>query len=200
MKKPFKVSLIILVVVAIAISLAPSRQDSLTKVVNRFNAKYMEKAPYDAIIVPGYPYESKSYPELFTTRLFFAKELYESGVAHNIIFSGAAVHTPYTEGKVMKIFSEAMGIPAEHTFVESEALHSWQNVKYGKKLAKKLGFKKIAVATDPYQLSYLRLLAPGMPILSFQPDTPSMRHYIQPLPEVDVSPAFVKDFIPLNER
>lgn len=200
MKKIVTGGLLLVALVALLMSLAPSREESLTKLVTRLNAKHLKQAPYDVIIVPGYPHRSATYPELFTTRLFYAKELYESGVAKHIIFSGASVHTPYEEGKIMKEFSKALGIPAEKTFVEPEALHSWQNVKYGKRLAKKLGFKKIAVATDPFQLSYMRLLAPGMPILSFTPDTPSMRRYMQPLPEVDESKAYIKDFVPLKER
>lgn len=185
---------------AILISLAPSPGDSLSKLVMRTNEKNLKSAPFDVIIVPGYPYRASTYSELFTVRLFFAKELYERGIAKHIIFSGAAVHTPYVEGKIMKEFSDALGIPRDKTFVESQALHSYQNVKYGKRLAKKLGFKKIAIATDPYQLSYMRLLAPGMPILSFLPDTPTMRQYIQPLPKVDESKSYVKDFVPLKER
>lgn len=199
-RKLAKIGLVAIAVIAILISLAPSRQESLTRLVNRVNAKNMQRAPYDVIIVPGYPYRAATYPELFTSRLFFAKELYESGVARHIIFSGAAVHTEYEEGKIMREFAVALGIPEEKTFVEPHALHSWQNVKYGKRLAKKLGFKKIAVATDPFQFSYMRLLAPGMPILSFLPDTPSMQKYILPLPDIDISKARVKEFTPLKER
>lgn len=164
---------------------------------------YIKEAPYDVIIVPGYPFASDSKDSvLVNARMNWAKTLYDRKVARNLIFSGAAVHTPYVEGAVMKILADSMGIPAEHTFIEDCALHSNENAKYGKQLAKKLGFKKIAVATDPYQFAYMRYLmfisAPGVPIITFPMD--SMKYYIDPLPQIDAREAMVKNFIPLEQR
>lgn len=161
---------------------------SLNKQVQRRTAKAYKKAPYDLIIVPGYPYQAESNKELFTIRLHWAKELYEKGVAKNVMFSGDAVHTPYTEGQIMKRFAVEMGIPEEHVFEENQALHTDENVKYSKKLAKELGFHKFAFATDPYQFAYMKTLvfffANGTPIFTFSTD--SMAYYSQPLPEIDI--------------
>ncbi len=145
--------------------------------------------PFDAIIIPGYPYKAESHAELFNIRIYWAKALYERGITKNIIFSGAAVHTPFIEGKLMKQFADSLGIPSANTFEENEARHSNQNLVNGKKLAKKLGFKKIAVATDPFQFAYMTLLVdlytPGMSLLTFSTD--SMKHFNQPLPEINNS-------------
>jgi len=123
-------------------------------------------------------------------------------MARNIIFSGGAIHTPYIEGRIMKIIADSLGIPPQHTFSEEQAPHSYQNVTYSYKLAHKLGFKKIAVATDPYQFAYMTgflwYAAPGAGILSFLPD--SMGKYIRPLPVFDKHQAFVQGFIPLEDR
>lgn len=161
----------------------------------------MKHAPYDAVIVPGYPYKTEGRNKiLFNVRIFFAKELFEKGLAKNIIFSGGAAHTPYVEGKIMKTIADSLGLPPEHTFVEDKAMHSNENAKYGTKMAKSMGFKKIAVATDPYQFSYMTLLlkffAPRTKILTFDPDR--MADYNKPLPDVDTSNAFIKDFIPID--
>lgn len=170
---------------------------SIKKLVLKKNEKSFAKAPFDAVIVPGYPFDAPSHKELFSIRVHWAKALYERGVAKNIIFSGAAVHTPYIEGKIMKIFADSLGIPAEHLFEETEALHSNQNITKGKKLAKKLGFKKIAIATDPFQFAYMSLLvgiyAPGMCLLTFSPD--SMSHFYHPLPVIDASSAYVQNWV-----
>lgn len=175
--------------------------------IKQADKKYLKRAPYDAIIVPGYPYVTPEHPYgsernkiLLNTRLYWAKELYDKGIAKNIIFSGAAVHTPYVEGCVMKQMADSLGIPSNHTFVEDKAEHSYQNATYGKRLAKKLGFKKIAVATDPYQFAYmtylLNLFTPGMPILTFMPER--MVEFIKPLPDIDSTDAYVQGFVPLD--
>ena len=164
--------------------------------------RIVKHAPFDVLIVPGFPYKQAKDSILLNVRLYWAKELYDKGIARNIIFSGAAVHTPYNEGMIMKIMADSLGIPADHTFVEPDALHTTSNAKLGKKLAHKLGFKKIAAATDPYQFMYMKLLmwfsAPGIPILTFPKD--SMLRYFKPLPAVNERDALVKDFIPLKER
>lgn len=172
--------------------------------VERSNKKYFARAPYDAIIVPGYPYykENAPYP-LLEARMNWAKELYDRGIAKNIIFSGGTIHTPYAEAKVMRIIADTMGIPLEHIFLEEDAPHSYQNVTYSNKLAKKLGFKNIAVATDPFQFAYITLFlpsAPGVGILTFSPDSSEAKKYFQPLPYFDPRDAFVKDFVEEKKR
>lgn len=176
---------------------------ALDKRVERSNKKYFAKGPYDVIIVPGYPYyeENAPYP-LLEARMNFAKELYDKGMAKNIIFSGGAIHTPYTEAKIMRIIADTMGIPASHVFIEEKAPHSVQNVTYSAKMARKMGFKRIAVATDPFQFSYITLFLPlgRVGILTFSPDSLQNKRYFQPLPKFETKDAFVKDFIPLERR
>lgn len=154
--------------------------------MERRGTKAFAKAPFDVIIVPGYPYKAARHPELFNIRMHWAKNLFERGLTKNIIFSGAAVQTTFIEGKLMKQFADSLGIPSQNTFEETEARHSNQNLVKGKRLAKKLGFKKIAVATDPYQFSYMTKLVdiftPGMSLLTFPTD--SMGVYYLPLPEI----------------
>lgn len=154
------------------------------------------KAPYDVIIVPGYPYSDHAEFPLLEARMNLAKELYDKGVARNIIFSGGSIHNAYNEARIMHIIADSLGIPTEHTFMEEKAPHSYHNVIYGSRMAKTLGFKKIAVATDPYQYSYMSLMvgfAPGVRILTFSPD--SMKKYITALPVIDASSALNKDYV-----
>ena len=172
--------------------------------VIKSNKKNFAKAPYDVIIVPGYPYydTTPKFP-LLACRMYWAKELFDKGITKNIIFSGGAIHTPYVEAKVMKIIADTMHIPTEHIFLEDLAPHSYQNVTYGAKLAHKLGFKKIAVATDPYQFKYMTIFlpaAPGVGMLTFSPDSAEAKKYFQPLPYFNPREAYVKDFVPLQNR
>lgn len=88
-------------------------------------------------------------------RIHWAKYLYNQGYTKNIIFSGSAVATPYVESKVMALYAEELGIPKDRIFTEEKAEHSTENVYYSYRLAKELGFRKIALASDPFQSSYM---------------------------------------------
>lgn len=160
-------------------------------------------APYDVVIVPGLPYDTPVPNNLFKARMLWAKTLYDKGVVKHIIYSGAAVHTPYIEGCVMKDISALMGIPPECTFAETKAEHTVNNVDEGLKLARSLGFKRVAVATDPFQTVFLKrhIDKNKIPValLPF-----SLEAYVgfekTPFPKFNAEHAFVQGFVPLKER
>ena len=78
-------------------------------------SKAIATKPFDVIIVPGFPYfEGQPWPQVVQMRMIWSKFLYQNGYTKNIIFSGSAVYSPYVEGKTMKAFAIAMGIPEEH--------------------------------------------------------------------------------------
>ena len=162
----------------------------------------IQHAPYDAIIIPGIPYDTANPEFMMSVRIRWAKLLYEKGVAKNIIFSGSAVHTPFIEGRYMKIIAESLGIPSNHTFSEERALHSTENITYGLEMANSLGFKKVAIATDPYQSIFLssmyEKINPSLPFLPLNVDSiPSFKIL---LPHINVNAAFVQNFIPIEKR
>ncbi len=165
--------------------------------------RYVTGAPYDVIIVPGLPYDTTQRNTLLKVRMFWAKSLYDKGIAKNIIFSGGAVHSPWVEGKVMKILADSMGIPPANTFTEEQAEHGNENLYYSCKLAQRLGFIKIAVATDQYQdffLSrYINKKMPGLAQLPVCVDSFPVYDKKQ-LPHINPHWAFVTAFKPLNER
>lgn len=106
---------------------------------------------YDAVIIPGVPYQDSSMVDMMHLRVRWAVFLYENGIAKNLIFSGSAVYTPYYESKIMGAMAHKLGIPLEHIFYENKAEHSTENLYYGYHLAKSLGFNRIALASDPLQ-------------------------------------------------
>ena len=158
--------------------------------------------PFDVIIVPGVPYEHENTTSIMTMRILWAKQLYDSGFTKNIIFSGSAVYSPYVEGIAMKIIADSMGIPPEHTFSETKAEHSTENVYYSWKMAQEMGFKKIALSTDPFQArmlkSFCKRYTPGV-----QP-IPIVFEFIdmdgKKLPDIDSSPAFMPNFVSITKR
>ncbi|MES2592350.1 MAG: YdcF family protein [Bacteroidota bacterium] len=158
--------------------------------------------PYDVIIVPGVPYKDKSLEIILKARILWAKYLFDNGIAKNILFSGGAVYNPFIEGKIMKIYGEALHIPSENMFSETEAEHSTENIYYSLIMAKQMGFKKIAVATDQYQAiiikKFMKKNCPDIEVIPIQYSKINL--ITAPWPEIDPSPACVDDFVSLVER
>jgi uncharacterized SAM-binding protein YcdF (DUF218 family) len=176
---------------------------NVAKVAERMTAQHLPQAPYDAIVVPGIAYDTtKQQTNGFNARIIWAKMLYDRGVAKNIIFSGNACYSPYVEGTAMKLIAEKMGVPANHVFAETQAEHGKENVYYGWLMAQQLGFKKVALAADPYQAFFLegfiQTNMPDMGILPMSADT--LKKLYLPVPAIDATPAYVPNFIPLNKR
>lgn len=193
----------LLALLTLASVLVFSRCSLINLHVTKAYQKNVADGPYDVVIVPGLPFDTLKVNPLLKARMLWAKHLYETGVTRNIIFSGSAVHSPFVEGQIMKMIADSLGIPTEHTFVEAEALHSTENVEYGYSLAQRLGFNKVAVATDPFQNLFLKNFAGKhnvpLPFLSFSID--SMPEYTrQSIPSVNHEDAYVMNFIPLKDR
>jgi len=161
-----------------------------------------KQIPFDVVIVPGFPYQDTGVNAIYKARVLWAKHLYDSGYTRNVIFSGSAVHTPYIESRTMKSFAIALGIPEANVFTEEKAEHSSENVYFGWKRALELGFKKIALATDPYQSGMLQSVidkyTPGMMSLPIQFEKINPSHIV--FSPVDVTNAKVTPFTPLSQR
>ncbi len=163
------------------------------------------KGPYDAIIVPGFPYEQKAELNvIYKIRIFWAYHLYKEGIAKNIIFSGGAVHTPYVESKIMAEYAKQMGIPAANIFIEDSAEHSTENLFYSYNLAKKHGFEKVAVATDPFQSGMISYLTSKdkLPVdyIPAKVETIATKYWKTFNFNINENIAFKEDFIPLSDR
>ncbi|HLP49636.1 MAG TPA: YdcF family protein [Chitinophagales bacterium] len=165
--------------------------------------KHVVHAPFDVVIVPGLPHDTNRLNPLLKARMLWAKELYENGTARHIIFSGSAVHTPFIEGMVMKIMADSIGIPTQHTFIEDKAHHSNENVAFGISKAISMGFKKIAIATDPIQSIYIKKYIRDnhvdLAILPFSVKAMPV-YYNAVFPKVKADAAFVQNFVPLKQR
>lgn len=175
---------------------------TFTHYAKKSYASAKDERPFDVVIVPGVPYEGDKTTSVMKMRLFWAKHLYDSGYTNNIIFSGSSVYSPYVEGIVLKIMADSLGIPPERTFSETRAEHSTENVYYSWKLAKELGFNKIALATDPFQAgmlrSFMKRYCPGMKAIPIIFDTMNIDE--KALPKINAQPAYVENFVSITER
>lgn len=160
---------------------------------------------YDIIVVPGIPLNNGKWDSTMKARVYWSKYLYDRGIAKNIMYSGSSVYTAYYEGEVMALYAEAIGIPKEHIFTEIKAEHSTENMYYGYHKSKKLGFKKIALATDPFQAkqlsSYAKLrLSRSIGIIPIVFDTLKAMEPIMIDPPINPGKAFNENFISIIKR
>jgi uncharacterized SAM-binding protein YcdF (DUF218 family) len=160
---------------------------------------------YDIIFVPGVPINDKKWNRALKTRMYWSKYLFEHGIAKNVMYSGGAVHTPFIEAEVMKLYGEAIGISKEHIYTEILAKHSTENVYYCYKKARKLGFTTFAIASDWLQTKTLQIFAHYKVDrnIGTLPMTKAFLKVMEPLmtdPIIDCREAFVKDFIPIEDR
>ena len=174
----------------------------INKSAEKSFAKNLPNTPYDAIIVPGVPFKDSAWSTIMKARVYWSRYLYERGYAKNIIYSGAAVYSPYVESKIMKEYGIALGIPPQNIFTDTMAQHSTENLYYSYQIAKNYGFEKVALATDPFQNSFLVRFAKKNDIdVDFLPiiwDT--LKEMEQPDPEIDPSGAHVENFVSLPDR
>lgn len=105
----------------------------------------------------------------------------------------------------MALYGKALGIPEEHIFSEIKAEHSTENAYYGFKLARQLGFKKVALASDPFQSKLLRRyikrkVNEEMPVIPMVVDTMKAMEPKMFDPQIPYEEAFNPDFISITQR
>ena len=164
-------------------------------------AECISKKPYDVIIVPGFPHDSGKVSMILNHRIKWAYFLYKNGYTKNIIFSGSAVHSPYIEADVMRLFALQLGIKKENIFTETKAEHTTENLYYSYVMAKELGFKSIAFATEAAQASFMKPFKRKFKLdLDFLPVIDTLLQSNINLKPIDEKSVFIPDFIALKER
>lgn len=175
---------------------------------HRASQKLFDKSKskvFDIVVVPGVPLENGHWSKTMKGRIYWAKYLYDQGIVKNIMFSGSSVYSPYYEGEVMALYAEALGVPKEHVFSETHAEHSTENIYYSYKKAKKLGFKTIALSSDPFQTKTLKnftrkKVSADVVLLPMVVDTMKLIEPHMNEPVIEYQKAFNKDFISLKKR
>lgn len=189
--------------IAIVAVLAILVSSCLNRSASHSFERFSVNGPYDAIIVPGVPFENGEWSEVMKMRVHWAVHLYNQGMAKNIIFSGSAVYSPYVEAKIMALYAEQLGVDQSNIYTEERAEHSAENLYYSYRIAKDNNLKKIALATDPFQGSYLRGFAKKIKLddIGFLPivfDTLGTLDLTTPT--IDPTTAYVENFEAITER
>lgn len=164
--------------------------------------KNKQFVPFDAIIVPGVPFDGINWSETMKARVCWSKYLFDKGYAKNIIYSGSAVYTKYEESSVMALYAEQLGIPKENIFKDQRAEHSTENVYYSFQIAKNNGFKNLALATDPFQAKSLKRFIRefDFPIKLMPMVYDSLNYGSVADPQINSTSAKVEGFVSIKER
>jgi len=173
------------------------------KKARKIYTENIKNAPFDAIIVPGIPYNGEHWDDVMMIRVYWAKYLYDQQITKHIIFSGSAVYTKYYEAKIMKKYAVALGVPESVIYTDTLAEHSTENVYYSLLQAYDLGFENVALATDPYQSYFMRNVFKKRKDkkLSYLPmDYEILEPMAKPEPKIDAASAIMENFVPLTER
>ena len=172
---------------------------------NKLFAKAQNAAPFDVVVVPGIAFQNGKWDRIMKGRIYWSKYLYDNGIAKNIMYSGNAVYTPYYEAEIMAMYAEAIGIPREHIYVEKLAEHSTENIYYGYKKSKQLGFKTIALASDPFQSKMLRRyirkkVSSDVAVIPMVVDTMKVLEQNMIDPDIDFNKAYKENFVSIIKR
>ncbi len=162
-----------------------------------------ENGPWDAVIIPGIPFQGGDWDSVMKARVLWSWVIYRNGWARHIIYSGGAVHTPFVESRVMALYGAALGIPEENIFCETRAEHSVENVYYSYELARKQGWRSLCLGTDPFQSRMLMAFTRkrlSTPIQHLPIDYDSIRAYHHLNPQIDPTSAYQGEFRPLHQR
>ena len=175
-----------------------------SKVCKRLLKKSMKES-YEIVVIPGVPFENGQWSPTMKERVCWSKYLYDKGIAKNVMYSGSAVYSPYIEAEIMALYAEKIGIRKENIFTETLAEHSTENIYYSYKKARKLGFNRIALASDPFQTKMLRrftrkIVNAEVGLIPIVSDTLKVMESKITDPEIDYQKAFVMDFTPLRDR
>jgi len=161
------------------------------------------QATFDALIVPGVPFVNGRWSDTMRARVLWSCFLFKKGIVRNIIYSGGAVYSPYYESKIMGLYARQLGIPEAHIFYDTLAEHSTENVFYAYEIARKEGFKTIALGTDPMQSRLLRGFTRkrfGTPIQHLPFLIDSLAQYDTLHPQIDPQTACKPGFQSILER
>lgn len=196
-----KKHLLYITIILIAVMYITGCASNKNQGIYRYAANNIQ--PFDAVIVPGVPFENGSWDSVMKARVLWSWILYKNGIVKNIIYSGGAVYSPYKEAVIMGLYGRKLGIPKDNIFYDTLAQHSTENVYYSYLLAKKLGFKSIALATDPFQSFMLRGFTRkrfGSPIYHIPFVTDSIAAYNHNNPRINPRSARVDSFRSITQK
>jgi uncharacterized SAM-binding protein YcdF (DUF218 family) len=159
----------------------------------------------DVVVVPGCPnLDDGHLSRCQEERIVSAAFLWEQGRARNFIVSGAAVHTPYEEARSLAEGMALLGVPPERIMLDSEALHTDENMFNALLIARAMRWRTMGVASQSGHatMGCKMLAAWGQPCQPLPTDRAQAiaRHEALGAPLDRMIAQQALDWLPLDER
>lgn len=107
----------------------------------------------DTIIILGYPSKREGQPSaILRSRLDKGIELYNNGVAKNIILTGSAVRNRNIEAEVMADYCIKAGVPADKLMLEKKAQNTYENALFARKIMKAHRYRTGTIVTSDFHI------------------------------------------------
>jgi uncharacterized SAM-binding protein YcdF (DUF218 family) len=140
-------------------------------------ANYSTETQADGIIVLGAAVWGSQPSPVFRERINHAIELYKSGYASVIIFTGGKDdNNRLAESEIAKQYAMVHGIPANDILVETVSKTTEQNLYYAKQLAADHSLTTLIIVSDPLHMKRAMLIAKDMGLQAHSSPTPTTRY------------------------
>ncbi len=112
----------------------------------------------DAIVVfAGGVGESGKAGQGYEERVEYATELYKKGFSRHLVFSSGFKYF-IKEADIMKALAISLGIPEDAIILEDNAVNTYENVVYAKRILDEKGWRKIILISSPYHMYRVSLV------------------------------------------
>lgn len=161
MKKPLKITLIVLSGIIVFIILSVLFINLRIKAVAKKKIITAEEAlslqDVDCILVLGCKVKENGEPSpMLLDRLITGTELYKEGAAPKILMSGDHGRDTYDEVNVMKQYALDNGVPSEDVFMDHAGFSTYDSIYRAKHIFEA---KKVIIVTQEYHLNRALYLA-----------------------------------------
>lgn len=133
----------------------------LREVLRRAEGDPLERR--DAVLVLGRELEDDGISEVFRARLEHGAALWRDGWAERLVVSGGRTGTASrSEAAAGREHLVALGVPAAAIAIEERSRHTLDNLVNARDTARRLGWPRILLVSDPLHLARARALARGL--------------------------------------
>jgi uncharacterized SAM-binding protein YcdF (DUF218 family) len=131
----------------------------------------------DAVIVLGAAVWGERVSPVFAERINHAIELYQSGKAGKIIFTGGKGESNEpAESIAAKDYAISHGVAARDILIETKSRSTYENLLYAKEVMAENGLKSTLVVSDPLHMKRSMRMAADLGLTAFPAPTPTTRY------------------------
>lgn len=131
----------------------------------------------DCIIVLGAAVNGNKASPVFEERIRHAINIYNSGFAKKIIFTGGLGDgKSHSESAVAAVFAREQGVPVADILIEERSRTTQSNLSEAYELMQAEGFGAAILVSDPLHMKRATLMAEGLGMAVFSSPTPSSRY------------------------